>query len=366
MDISDSLYISLVSALFVVSLAGMAVLGAPGEVDAVNATRAFIGSVADETAGQDGDRLRTLCLGSGCIPPIDDPSYRPARAVEWLEPGDLVVAVSVNGQDRAYPLSILRFHGVVNTRIGGTPVAVTYSPYSGVPRVFRRNVSGGVRSFQHSGQLYNGNMVMQDRETGTRWVQFTGTAIDGRLAGTRLERVDAHIARWGIWREDNPAGRVLSRRTGIYSRDRYLDRPYFTYRRSRDAPFSPADTDIHPKDVVYGATVNGSAVAYREAHVEALDIVHDTVGGEPMLVVQDERRDRILAFSREVGGTTMAFALQDGRLVDTATGSTWTLDGTAVDGPLTGTELRPVPLTRSYWYTWQRFHPHTGLYHPPA
>ncbi|MDY6768594.1 MAG: DUF3179 domain-containing protein [Candidatus Nanohaloarchaea archaeon] len=361
MDVSDSVYMAIVTVFFVVSLAGMALLGGPDQAAAaVNTTEQVIGDITGEPS-QSVDPWHTVCLGTGCIPPIDTPQYVPVSEADWLEPGDQVVAVSLDGKEVAFPLHILVYHAVVNTWIGGVPVAVTYSPYSDVPAAFERMVDGRRLEFAHSGRLYNGNMVMADRSTGTRWSQFTGAALDGELGGADLTRIDAHIVRWGIWRENNPGGQVLSRHTGQFPPSHYLDQPYFAYHRSRDVP-TGGGFDIHPKRVVHGIAVGDDAVAYRDAHLRAENLVEDRVGTVAVMVVQDERRDRFLAFNRTVGGNALSFTLVNGTLRDTATGSRWAWNGRAVTGPLAGTRLQPIDLTRSYWYTWKLFHPDTRLY----
>ncbi|MDY6769235.1 MAG: DUF3179 domain-containing protein [Candidatus Nanohaloarchaea archaeon] len=361
MDVPDSLYISIVAAFFLISLVGMAFLGTPeGAADAVNATGLF-GEAGERTPVRP-DGFQTICLGSGCVPSIDDPSYTSVFNAGWLDRGDDVISVSVGGEHYAFPLRVLRLHGVVNTRLGGKPVAVTYSPHSGTPVVVSRRVGGDVLQFEHSGKLYNGNMVMRDRETGTMWSQFLSEGLKGELAGTQLQTLDSQVVRWGIWRDNHPTGRVLSRDTGIYGTERYMDTPYFAYRLSRDVPFHQFQSDTHPKAVVYGTVVDGSAAAYRDAHVKARDLVQDEVGGEPVMLVQDEDRDWILGFRREVNGSETTFRLEDGELVDDRTGSTWTLAGKAVGGPMEGARLPRLELRRSYWFTWKLFYPETELY----
>lgn len=366
MDISDSLYLSVIALFFLASLLGAAILGAPEQAEeAFNATGLSI-EVSGETAAVRSPQLRTLCLGSGCIPAVDNASYRTASTVDWLAPGDRVVAVSRHGEAYAFPLPILRFHGVVNTRIGGEPVAVTYSPYSGVPAVVSRRVGDRVLSVEHSGTLYNGNMVMRDRETGTLWSQFQGRGMQGELAGTELTAFTAHVSRWGIWSRNNPSGTVLSRDTGIYPAERYTGSPYRPYRRSGTVPLYDADTTVPPKTVVYGGVVDGVARAYREVAVKNRDVVEDTLGGVVVMVVQDEGRDRILGFRRQVNGTELSFHMDGGLLVDEETESRWTLNGRAIDGPLAGAELEEFDLRRSYWFAWTLFHPETTVYPAPG
>ena len=48
---------------------------------------------------------------------------------------------------------------------------------------------------------------------------------------------------------------------------------------------------------------------------------------------------------------------------DLETSSTWqALTGQAVDGPLVGSALTPLPSHYSFWFAWSDFHPDTELY----
>lgn len=77
----------------------------------------------------------------------------------------------------------------MNDVLGDEPVVVTYDPLAGVPRAFRRRVGDRVLEFGVSGLVYNHNFLLYDRETGSLWVQFTGEAIAGPLAGRTLDRL---------------------------------------------------------------------------------------------------------------------------------------------------------------------------------
>jgi len=56
----------------------------------------------------------------------DDPRTVAAPEAPFLKPGDEVLGLLVNGSARAYPVTMLSYHHVVNDVIEGIPVAVTY------------------------------------------------------------------------------------------------------------------------------------------------------------------------------------------------------------------------------------------------
>jgi len=64
---------------------------------------------------------------------IFEKMFHPITRVDYLsaaqsgvQPGDMVMAVTYNGQSRAYPILEMAYHHVVNDVVGGVPIAVTY------------------------------------------------------------------------------------------------------------------------------------------------------------------------------------------------------------------------------------------------
>ena len=78
--------------------------------------------------GEESLDLRIVTvLGKDGIPAILDPQFIDASAGQLqLGPSQRVLGVSINGDHRAYPLNLLSRHEIVNDRVGGVPVAVTW------------------------------------------------------------------------------------------------------------------------------------------------------------------------------------------------------------------------------------------------
>jgi hypothetical protein len=57
--------------------------------------------------------------------PLADARLVPAARAD-LRPDDMVMAVNINGDERAYPVLQLAYHHVVNDVAGGVPIAATY------------------------------------------------------------------------------------------------------------------------------------------------------------------------------------------------------------------------------------------------
>ena len=56
----------------------------------------------------------------------DDPATVPAREARFLKDDDEVLGLVIRGKARAYAVTMLSYHHVVNDVIAGIPVAVTY------------------------------------------------------------------------------------------------------------------------------------------------------------------------------------------------------------------------------------------------
>jgi len=65
-------------------------------------------------------------LPKDAIPAIMSPSFDEAGKASWLRHDSVVVGMSIAGESRAYPVSILSRHEIVNDKLGGVPIAVTW------------------------------------------------------------------------------------------------------------------------------------------------------------------------------------------------------------------------------------------------
>jgi hypothetical protein len=68
------------------------------------------------------------------------------------------------------------------------------------------------------------------------------------------------------------------------------------------------------------------------------------------------------AFSRLLDDRALTFEATADGIRDRETGSTWTLLGHAVKGPLAGRRLTAVPHVDAFWFAWAAFNPATSVY----
>lgn len=140
---------------------------------------------------------------------------------------------------RAYPLSVLWVHEIVNDFLGG-PVLVTHCPLCQSGVVAERTVDGEPTVFGVSGLLWqaprvyeaaseaegrvfgaargnrtgvsvrnSGNLVMYDVATRSYWSQILARAICGPQTGRTLSILPSTFTSWGAWRAEHPDTQVL-------------------------------------------------------------------------------------------------------------------------------------------------------------
>ncbi len=295
------------------------------------------------------------------IPSIDTPEFIEASQEYHVSDSDTVLGLEINGDVRAYPLSILVWHEIVNDNVGGVPVAVTYCPLCFTNQVFERVIDGQEVEFGTSGKLYNSNLVMYDRLTNSYWSQALGKAIVGELTGYELRTIPFDVIKWGDWKSLHPDSVVLTTNTGhvrAYGVDPYGN--YYTETRIL-FPVENTDDRMHPKEIILGFNDGDIYKAYKQQDVESSVIINDQINNNPIFLVS-LYPENARAFERTVDGKVLEFFFKDGSIIDKETNSEWNYDGVAISGALVGTELNRIPFNPGFWFEWIAFHPDTDVY----
>lgn len=167
------------------------------------------------------------------VPAVENPKIVSLREVYGIGDWEPVVAVTISGERRAYPVQLLTWHEVVNDTVGGVPIAVTYSPLCNSLVVYDRRVDGQALTFGETGRLREANAVMYDKETESWWQQYTGEAIVGDLMGKKLRPVAARVESFIRFRKGAPEGTVVMPRSP--SMRQYGQNP-FAYYDTRGKP----------------------------------------------------------------------------------------------------------------------------------
>lgn len=122
----------------------------------------------------------------------------------------LGIGVVQNDEPVYYPYSALTETPVVNDTVGDELILVVCHENSGsATLLYSRQVDGQVLAFEDAGTAEDSTQrILRDRETGTLWNSWLGVAIEGELAGTRLERIPATSVFWFGWSDFHPETRI--------------------------------------------------------------------------------------------------------------------------------------------------------------
>ena len=311
------------------------------------------------------------------IPPIDSPRFENIEtADQWIEDLEPVILLDHESEVRAYPLQILTWHEIVNDEIAGDPIAVTFCPLCNTALVFRRPIiDGEVLTFGTSGNLRYSDLVMWDRQTESWWQQFTGEAIVGDLTGTKLDSLPAAIISWVDFKSKHPDAQVLSIETG-YQRS-YGRNPYAGYDNINSHPFAfvgDLDGQLPAMARVVGINLeDGRGGAFSLDLLRENQILNEKLGELPVVLFWKSGTASALdsgsiadgrdigttgVFSTQIDDQILTFsALEDGLFLDQETGSIWDIFGEAIDGPMSGSKLDPIPHHDTFWFAWAAFVP---------
>jgi len=208
---------------------------------------------------------------------------------------------------------------------------------------------------------------MRDEETGSWWQQVTGEAIRGPLKGQRLRPIFHDELTFGLWKREQPEGRVLqpddeTARAGKYA-------PANWEERMDQVPVTTSaalNKSLGSRTLVVGITVNGVAKAYPFDALVKQSLILDELAGDSIFIVIGDDKRSVRAYERTVDGRKLEFFLQPSTgsltLVDAETGSEWDFTGKAIRGPFSGRQLKKVAVLSDYWFDWTTYHPDTMIY----
>lgn len=318
------------------------------------------------------------------IPPIDEPRFisitEAKKAFFEHEP---VIAIEVNGEARAYPLSILMYHEIVNDQIGEEYLAITYCPLCNAAMVFDRKVvingDTTILDFGVSGMLRNSDMVMYDHQTESWWQQFIGEALVGDLAGKQLDIFSSMMISLEKFAESYPKGKVLSTDTGKdfeYGKNPYVG--YDNLENEQPRLFKgKVDDRLPAMERIINIRSNGEHKIYPLSIIQEKGVINDEFDDQKVVFFYDDGMTSVLddgdiSKAKKVGSVTvfepvvddhaLTFKKKKGQFIDRETQSTWNITGECIKGKLKGSELRPLIHGNHFAFAWFAFQPDCEIY----
>ncbi len=162
------------------------------------------------------DEIRWGGVKQDGIPPLRSPKMILAKEAKYLDDGNIVFGIEVNGDARAYPKRIMAWHEMFVDNVGVTPVAGVYCTLCGSMILYKTEHAGVNHQIGTSGFLYRSNKLMYDKQTQSLWNTLWGRPVVGPLAdkNIELERLSVVTTTWGEWKKRHPQTKVLSLDTG--------------------------------------------------------------------------------------------------------------------------------------------------------
>jgi hypothetical protein len=290
-------------------------------------------------------------------PPADPVIFTSAEADKVTSEDDVVIGLSHGGEARAYSRDTISRPHFYSDTVGGTPVTVSYCILCNSAMAFINKIKN--------------NIIYRDAESGNFIQQLDGKVIHGPDEGEQLDFLPTMITTWAEWKQLHPdtkmyyapaktlrdkmVGLMLSMMIPIHKLAARV-KPWHRIQ-------GKLDTRLPAMSFVYGVELNGDTCAYPTTFLRDHPVFNDTVGGEPIVVFYDAKRDIGAVFSRNLDGSLLDFAQPSGAnssadviATDKQSGSQWKISGAAIDGPHAGQSLQAIPhYNKIFWFSWALF-----------
>ena len=333
------------------------------------------------------EKLRRT-TGGARLRPSTEPRYLSAEeanaADDEVQPEDRVIDIDVDGYAIAYPLAAMSIRDIAHETFGDMHVFVSWWPVEYSARAFVIESDDEPSMSQLRKTLLNSSVLTN--ETGDLLVQFTGQTLNSD--SDRLKQIPVVMTNWRAWSAAHPKTEVMSLEGAV---EQDIFERYYVSNRSGLHQQSAHDRRWHDKDTTLGIELGDEAKAFPYPALIERPLLHEEIGGIPVLVLQERISATALAFRRDVKGKTLTFQ-PDSRnprrpdnvavatsdtprsvhyepwfLKDTQTGSRWrAITGECVSGELKGERLEMLPAQVGFWFAWSRFYPNARVLPPDS
>jgi hypothetical protein len=271
----------------------------------------------------------------------------------------LVIGVTENGIDKAYPIQLIGYHHQVRDSIGQTPIMVTYCTVCRTGRVFSPIVNGKLEDFRLVG-MDHFNAMFEDATTKSWWRQANGECIAGPLKGYKLKEINSEQLSLQAWFRKHPNAEVLQPDEKFAATFEKMD----SYDKGKSkSNLTKRDTASWQfKSWVLGINLGEMSKTYDWNYLEKNKIIQDSLPSLPLLILLENDSASFHAYNRTVNNMSLQFQKSNDSLIDTYSQSLWNEDGICIDGKLKGLSLTPIASYQEYLHSWEYFHPKSIRY----
>lgn len=311
---------------------------------------------ADEPPAPRQDKLLprpqafTALVNPDCSHCVDEARRRAAD----LQPDERVLAwIRGKYQGGAIPA---RFFLVPYRVISDTYGVFVFDPEAGYMRGYEPSLDFSFYGWR------NGIMVIRHKD-GTLFSALSGRAFDGPRKGQCLTPIPTIETTWGYFSQAYPGAVAYH----MYEKYQPVELPAAANADSLSTRLEP-DQRLPAETDVFGLAIGDRAKAWSLAALQAAGgLVADKVGDQEVFVLWYGPTHTACAFAPETEGEApqrIALSLDPERpeapFVD-ETGSHWSIEGRALDGPRKNQSLRWLPGVQCRWFAWAAEYPQTEV-----
>lgn len=274
-----------------------------------------------------------------------------ARGENTLSDSSVVIAVTHEGEAKAYPVRFIVYHHQVRDTIGGKPIMVTYCSVCRTGRVFEPVVNGKPERFRLVG-MDHFNAMFEDETTKSWWRQATGEAITGSLKGNTLPEVESTQITLNKFFSVNPLGKVMQ--AEAISKQSYDTLGRFERGKSKGKLTRTDSISWKDKSWVIGIQLEGKTKAYDWNDLKNTRVINDLLDTTPVVIALSEDGQSFVAFKRNTNEEV--FTIKNDSLISAT--DHYDFAGRNVKG----NKLESIKAYQEFWHSWKTFHPETGTY----
>ena len=265
----------------------------------------------------------------------------------------VVVAVSLGGQTKAYPVRYIVYHHQVQDEVGGKPLLITYCSVCRTGRVFEPLVKGEPETFRLVG-MDHFNAMFEDVTTKSWWRQVNGEAVTGKLKGEMLPEAESFQLTVAKLFQLYPDAQVMQPDLTALADLKYDTLGKYEYGRSKGDLTRTDSLSWQDKSWVVGVEVEGVSKAYDWNQLKAERVLNDKIKNTAIVIALAADNQSYAVFKRS---DTAQFSVRNDTLV--AGLQAFDFSGRALQD---GESLQRINAYQEFWHSWRTFHPGTERY----
>lgn len=286
-----------------------------------------------------------------------------------LEPNDLVLGVSINGDFRAYPVPQLLANPIINDQLGGRAITIAFEPLCGFPAAYDRGdiAQPSIPAMHWSGLVYRSSRLLytqalnSDEEMITRlWDPCTNRSVSGGSATSieRLPLANATVTSWSAWRSSYPQTSVMDIAQAPRASDESLEaQDHYISSRNIVYPVHLNQPEISAKERMLLIDMGDRDDAIRITELRRKSVLNHRFGDDGVVIVVENPLTCTIRVYRRPDGQIFA----PSEFVDRVYGSgggIWKVTEDALVGP-DGEELERLPSRGLFWFSVDGLNPLT-------